>query len=515
MTLVENSFLLQLWLTFWRYLCDAGRESAVGRFFTRLGAAIRRGFSESVICEFIRRDGVIPRRFPESILCRLLTIIINIPLYFLRWVYRIGRGIWNGSIFCHILTGVGRRSFLLIGLLMLVMLVVPHDQWDNTYGLMGIIGVLVFFYLGAAARPRYSLELRRVGPYIVFYMAFICCALICSVVTALSMRFFFFHLTGFLIVLLLVSAVRRYDQLQLVVALAVAGVFIASLYGCYQSFIGVDVVASQQDMSLNEGMPGRIYAFFDNPNNYAELLVMLIPLDLALLWNAKTWRGKLAALVAILPCVAAIGFTYSRSGWIGLALAVLIFIAFKNWKVLPLIVVLGLIAIPLLPETIYNRILTIGNTEDTSTSYRFAIYKASGNLLKDYWLRGVGLGNDVMSEVFRRGYPKMFDNRYPIHTHNNYLQMWLETGILGLVAYLAMIFYQIKSGIKSFCASADRRVKNLVAASVAGLIGILVISIAEYTWFYPRNMFVFFFLFGIIGACVKLTSLEKKGVARA
>lgn len=74
---------------------------------------------------------------------------------------------------------------------------------------------------------------------------------------------------------------------QLMVALAVLGLSVAALYGCYQSYIGVDIVASQQDMNLNQGMPGRVYSFFDNPNNFAEQLAMLLPLNLALFLNSR------------------------------------------------------------------------------------------------------------------------------------------------------------------------------------------------------------------------------------
>ena len=42
-----------------------------------------------------------------------------------------------------------------------------------------------------------------------------------------------------------------------------------------------------------------------------------------------------------------------------------------------------------------------------------------------------------MKKVFQT-YPTNFDGSYPVHTHNNYLQMWGETGILGLLAYLSL-----------------------------------------------------------------------------
>ena len=352
-----------------------------------------------------------------------------------------------------------------------------------------------------------TLELDRLGPYMTLYLAFLCIALAGSLSTHLSMRFFFFHLTGFLLVLVLVSSVRRYEQLQLVVALAVLGISVAALYGCYQGYVGVEVVPSQQDMTLNADMPGRVYSFFDNPNNFAEQLVMLLPLDLALFLNSH-WRGKVFSLFSLCAGVAAIGFTYSRSGWIGLALAVVVFLALLDWRFVPLILLVGLAAIPFLPETIYNRILTIGNTRDTSTRYRFEIYQTTKNLMEDYWARGVGLGSDVMKKVFQT-YPTIFDGSYPIHTHNNYLQMWGETGILGLLAFLALLLWQLKSGVKAFCAAADVRLRRLLAAAIGGFCGILVIGLAEYTWFYPRNMFTWWFLFGVIAACVKLAHLQK------
>ena len=180
-----------------------------------------------------------------------------------------------------------------------------------------------------------------------------------------------------------------------------------------------------------------------------------------------------------------------------------------DWRWVPVMLILGLAAIPFLPETIYNRILTIFKAgEDSSVQYRFGIYDTTKNLMEDYWVRGVGLGSDVMKKVFQT-YPTNFDGSYPIHTHNNYLQMWGETGILGLLAFLALLLWQLKSGVKAFCAAADVRLRRLLAAAIGGFCGILVIGLAEYTWFYPRNMFTWWFLFGVIAACVKLAHLQK------
>ena len=391
---------------------------------------------------------------------------------------------------------------------MLVMLVAPHSLWNNVYGFLGAVAVAALFIFGCAVRPDRRLDADLFGPYMLFYLLCVFGALAYSLSTSLSFRFFLFHAAAFLLALMAVNSVERLGQLRLTVWLAVAGITVAAVYGCYQGYVGVEVVASLQDMTVNKGMPGRVYSLFDNPNNFAELLVMLIPLDIGLLLSAKGWRERLACLAVLVPCVASIGLTYSRSGWIGLALAACVFIALVNWKLVPVMLVLGVCAIPFLPSTIYNRILTITNTQDSSTRYRFAIYEATGNLMRDYWVRGVGLGTDVLKKAFA-DYPTMFDGNSPIHTHNNYLEVWCEMGIAGFLSYLALLLYSLKSGVKAFYASQNKRLRYLLAAAVGAFCGIMVIGIAEYTWFYPRNMFTYWFLLGVIMACVKLGRQEQ------
>lgn len=504
MSIAKNSVVIQFLLFLWRGLLALWNQSAIGRWFGRAERAVRACAGQSAVCRFAAREGVVMRFWPESALCRVVATLVNIPCALFRWLYKIARGLWDGSLAFRALSAVGGAVWLPLGLVMLIMLCVPHDMWNNTYGFLGVVLVTVLFLVGCMSRSRQRLQSERLGPYMTLYMGFIFYGLAASLSTSLSLRFFIFHVTCFLIVLLMISGIRTYQQLHLLVALVGAGLLVAAVYGCYQGYIGVDVVASQQDLSLNAGMPGRVYSFFDNPNNFAEILVMLIPLILALLINARTWGGRFLALVVLGVSVVSIGFTYGRSCWIGLAGAVVLFAAFQNWRLVPVLLVVGILAIPFLPESIYNRILTIGNMEDSSTRYRFSIWEATGKLLRDYGWRGVGLGNDVMTSVFEQ-YPPMLDGNYPIHTHNNYLQMWAEVGFFGLLAYLAMILGHLKAGIKAYIRGTDKRVKIMLSAAISALCGILVISIAEYTWFYPRNMFLFWFLFGVIAACVKMT----------
>lgn len=524
MSVAQGSLFVQFFVLLWTALRDSWSASLPGRAFARVGRALRHGVEGSTLCQWLWRDGLLVRRWPDSLTCRILSLLLNLPVAIVRWVYEKGRALFDNSLLFRLGSAVCGGAYLFVGLAMVVLLVIPHKSWDNGYALRAMLLVALLLVAGSATRRSWRLDVDALGPYYVVFMGFLVYGFFGSFATSfengiltgllnqgqnVSVRFFIFYVIAFLIVLMTVSAVHRPRDLQLLIAVALCGLVVAALYGCYQGYVGVPVVPGQQDMKLNENMPGRVYSFFDNPNNFAEILAMFIPFFAALFLNAKTWGGKLLAVLGAVPCLASIGYTLSRSGWIGLAIAMVVFLMLLNWRFLPLFVVLGLAAIPLLPQSILNRILTIGNLKDSSTQYRFAIYANTTYLLRDYGVRGVGLGHDIMGQAFKV-YPTMFDGYYPLHTHNNYLQVWGELGIFGLLSYLAMLCHQIKRGVKAFYSAGDRQVKNLLAAALGGFAGILVIGVAEYTWFYPRNLFLWFFLFAIITCCVKLLRHPKQ-----
>lgn len=482
-------------------------ESGVCRALDRIGPAGGRVLRESNLWRLLKKDSPLTRDWEESHLCLLLTGLVNLPGDLIARLRRKAPGVWDNSLVLRGLTALSERSDILAGVLMLIMLLAPHAVWNNLYAL---IGILVMLFLHAIGRREgvNRLEPKAAGPWVGLFLLGICRALLASAEIDLSLRFFAFHLTAMLLMLLTVSSIRDYKQAHRLVWIAVAGLTAAAFYGCVQAAMGVEIVASQQDMVLNAGMPGRIYSFFDNPNNFAEILVLLLPLDLALILNASSPRERLLAILCFLPCIAALGLTYSRSSWIGFVLALMVFCAFYNWKLLPAFIALGFCCVPLLPKTIFRRILTIGNTSDTSAIYRIAIYEASGKLMKDYWGGGVGLGSDILTKTFR-DYPAMYDGNFPIHTHNNYLQVWAEMGLFGLLPFLGTLAHSLKNGVRQVF-GAEKRLKAMLSAALGSFAGILVISFAEYTWFYPRNLFFFWFIFGLIAACVKLAKGEEK-----
>lgn len=76
---------------------------------------------------------------------------------------------------------------------------------------------------------------------------------------------------------------------------------------------------------------------------------------------------------------------------------------------------------------------------DNSTSIRFNLFKSSISLLPDNWLYGMGFSSvkKNVSEVFINKYNG--DKEY--NTHNQYICVWLATGLFGLILFVYYLWY--------------------------------------------------------------------------
>lgn len=227
------------------------------------------------------------------------------------------------------------------------------------------------------------------------------CLGLCPPSPSLSGRYLSYHITCVLCVLLIVSTIEHERQLVRLASFGCLGMAGTAVYAVIQRIQGVEVSSSTVDLSLNVNMPGRVYSFYENSNAYAEMLLLLIPVAIALLFGARAKRYRLIGLFSALLGCAAILMTYSRASWIGLAAAAVVFVFLWNRKLLPACIVLGLACIPFLPASILNRILTIFNPNDSSTSSRLPLYEAAVKGVMTSPVTGAGLGADAVRQFIK------------------------------------------------------------------------------------------------------------------
>lgn len=182
-----------------------------------------------------------------------------------------------------------------------------------------------------------------------------------------------------------------------------------------------------------------------NPNDMALMLNLILPLCIALLLASS--RAGMRLLLASIACLLTIAIvaTFSRGGFLTLMVTGLTYFwlyrnrAERVW--IPVIVVLGLMALPIVPSGYVERISTIVSIEDDSThsaELRLNDMKAAARLAVASPLVGSGIGMNVLALNEERG-------ETWTAVHNVYLQYLVELGLPGLGLFLLLYVYCLRA----------------------------------------------------------------------
>ena len=169
--------------------------------------------------------------------------------------------------------------------------------------------------------------------------------------------------------------------------------------------------------------------------------------------------------------------------------------------------VIALLAAPfVVSQSVITRFTSIGDTKDTSTSYRVYIWMGTFNMLKDYWLCGIGLGTDAFNMI----YPHYsYASIVAPHSHNLYLQLLVENGILGLVTFLVMMVAYFRTVISKITKQKRFLQKAVITALTAGVFGYLVQGLFDNVWYNYRVFYMFFAVIGLTMAAVNASKKEE------
>lgn len=243
----------------------------------------------------------------------------------------------------------------------------------------------------------------------------------------------------------------------------------------------------------------RAYGTIGQPNSFAGYLNMAWPLALALamMMTGSAWRngtqprrtavrrwGLAVILWGIAGVVlAALLASFSRGAWIGAAIGVVGMALSLGRRTLPVLlgltaagVAMALLAVTgALPEALIVRLASIWRSvawfdaaavtvtpENFAVVERMAHLQAGWEMFRSAPLFGVGPGN------YSVAYPEFAVGAWYAsrgHAHNYYLHMAAEAGIIGLVAYLALIGGVIRQTV---CALRRATDPVLYSAAVGG-----------------------------------------------
>ncbi len=349
------------------------------------------------------------------------------------------------------------------------------------------------------------------------FCVFFAIALLWGVVNSFSLKTSLLqaavHISFILFYFVIVNVLRTKEQWLALIKVFVVSAFIVSLYGILQNFIGINSTESWVDEEMFEDISIRVYSFFDNPNVLGEFLVMTVPVCLAVMWGKMRESHKTLFGFILISMAACMIFTWSRGAWLGVFLAVALFLVImdKRWVFAGALLLMVLPVLMVLSgnTAILERLLSIGNTADTSTAYRVSIWEASINLIRDFWISGIGIGSDAYKVI----YPAyaLSGANFALHSHNLYLQVWVEMGVIGIISLISLVFAFVKQVFSKDVMELRKEDNNakIVIALGAGLLGYLFQGLTDYVWYNYKILMIFWIIIALSVSGVNL--LKEKG----
>jgi O-antigen ligase len=302
-----------------------------------------------------------------------------------------------------------------------------------------------------------------------------------------------------LLCFLVVQCLRRTSQVKLLVTILCTYASAVALFALVQ---GISATTKLYWIRVPRS-GGWIYGPYVNHNHYAGLMEMLFPIPLvtALSHQTRGWQKSVAAASAALIATT-IFLSGSRGGMAAFAIEMTLVVAIllrgeKPGKATTaigifLVVVVGLLAW-LGGGDLVDRMTSI-RTEahaELSGGTRLDIDRDGLKMFEKKPVLGWGLG--TFPEVypqFRTFYTNFFINA----AHDDYLQLLVETGVLGFAVMIWMMVSVYRHGIRKLRGWPRDTNGALALAAMLGVTGILFHSLVDFNLQIPANAAIFYVL---------------------
>ena len=273
----------------------------------------------------------------------------------------------------------------------------------------------------------------------------------------------------FLIYYLTINLINNERKMKIILYSMVLTLAIVSICGII-NYLG-DPLTAQLERR-------RASSFFGNANVLVGYVNLIIPVLFGMLITSRCLWEKVTLSAFTVLAVSIFIFTFSRSGWISLTLAMIVVFFLVQTKKRSIfflamfftIFVIAIISLITKDNFIYRLLLTRNYLERIIMNHLIGYDMLRGNLFF-----GIGVGN----------YPLLIqeytDRSVLILTnlHSLYLQVFVETGIIGLCAFAFWLVCIIKYLIAALVYLAKPEKYNLFIGLMGGVIVYLINNFAN------------------------------------
>ncbi|MDX2231370.1 MAG: IctB family putative bicarbonate transporter [Leptolyngbyaceae cyanobacterium bins.349] len=323
-------------------------------------------------------------------------------------------------------------------------------------------------------------------------------------------------LTLYLLFFALLARVLRSPRMRSwVITVFLLTALAVSVYGIQQWFMGTDALATWVDPESPLSKTTRVYSYLGNPNLLGGYLVPAVVFSIVAFFAWPSWMCKGLALVMTAVNGACLMLTFSRGAWIGLVVSMLVLALLlahwwsiylpRFWRTWALPMVLGtsvgvvLLAIVVV-EPLRDRVTSIfAGRGDSSNNFRINVWMAVLDMIRDRPVWGIGPGNNAFNKI----YPLYQRPRFSaLSAYSIVLEVAVETGLIGLVAFLWLIFVTLAQGWKAL--NRLRETSNLAGfwliGAIAALIGMFSHGLFDTVLYRPEVNTLWWLMFALIAS---------------
>ena len=245
------------------------------------------------------------------------------------------------------------------------------------------------------------------------------------------------------------------------------------------------------------------------PNTLSGYLILMMALIMGFILHSKSLGQRLLFIGFFIFTFIPFVLTLSRGGWLAFFPMFFTFIVFARKYRKYLIIILILISM-LLPHVAPDRVRArITETFSPAKSYvvfgkKVGIDESTASRV-DSWKTGIQMW--AKRPILGYGIP------FGVSVDNQYTRVLNETGLLGMLAFLWIIYCLLSLGWWAYKETReDNFAQALSLGFLAGLIGLLVHSCSAATFIIIRIMETFWFLAAIIVILPEMVKAETAGL---
>jgi O-antigen ligase len=277
-------------------------------------------------------------------------------------------------------------------------------------------------------------NLLRLSLPSIAYLAVVAFSIVYAQDPQLALFEIFLVTQAFLLYIYLIHALRTQEDVLFAVTALLTGLLLEGII-----MMGLFVTGRNINLGPISGRVDsarRVGGTVGSPNSTASYLVMLLAPALSLFLLSLNQRLKWLGGFAFLFGLAGLLLTFSRGGWIGFVVSMIVFFYLswrRGWfslKVPIAFMVVAVITVLILQGPIVARIS--GN--ERAAYARLPLARLALKMIHDHPVLGVGANNFAVH--LPEYVTPEFSEEWISTVHNKYLLVWSETGTIGLIAFL-------------------------------------------------------------------------------